>query len=61
MLFYQNMEKEIEHGTAAKLKGFVAMKTRPIHNSVKKSADRVISGAKSVVGWFRPGGKRIEK
>ena len=34
------------------------MKTRPIHNSVKKWADRAISGAKSVVEWFRTGGKK---
>ena len=50
MLFYQNMEKEIEQGTAATLEGFVAMKTRPLKNSVKKWADRAISGTKSVVG-----------
>ena len=50
MLFYQHVEKEIEQGTAVKLEGFVAIKTRPIHNSVKKWADRAISGAKSVVG-----------
>ena len=31
------------------------MKMRPIHNSIKKQADRAISGAKSVVGWFRTG------
>ena len=34
------------------------MKTRPIHNSVKKWADRAIRGAKSVVGWIRTGGKK---
>ena len=61
MLFHQDVEKEIEQGTAANLEGFVAIKTRPIHNSVKKWADRAISGVKSVVGWFRTGGKRIEK
>ena len=58
MLFYQDVEKEIEQGTAGKLEGFVAMKTRQIHNSVKKWADRAISGTKSVVGWFRIGGKK---
>ena len=58
MLFYQDMEKEIEQRTAVKLEGFVAMKMRPIYNSVKKWADRAISGAKSVVGWFRTGGKK---
>ena len=57
MLFYQDVEKEIEQETTAKLEGFVAMKTRPIHNSVKKCADKAISGAKSVVGWFRTGEK----
>ena len=34
------------------------METRPIYNSVKKQADRAISGAKSVVEWFRTGGKK---
>ena len=57
MLFYQEVEKEIEQGTAETLDGFVAMKTRPIYNSVKKWVDRTISGAKSVIGWFRTGGK----
>ena len=52
------MENEIEKGTAATLEKFVVMKTRPIHNSVKQWADRAISGAKSVVGWFRTGGKK---
>ena len=45
----------------AKLEGFVAMKTKPIHNSVKKWADIAISGAKSVIGWFRTGGKENRK
>ena len=52
------MEKEIEKGTAATLEGFVAMKTRPIHNSDKKWVDRTISGTKSVIRWFRTGGKK---
>ena len=51
ILFYQNVEK-IEQGIAAKLEGFIVMKTKPIHNGVEKWADRAISGAKSVVGWF---------
>ena len=50
MLLFQDVEKETEKGTAVTLEGFVAMKTRPIHNSVKKWADREISGAKSVAG-----------
>ena len=47
ILFYQDVGKETEEGTAAK--------TRPIHNSEKKWADRAISGAKLVVGWFGTG------
>ena len=43
-LFYEDVEKEIEKGIAAKLEGFVAMKTRPIHNSVKQWADRAVIG-----------------
>ena len=38
-LFYEDVEKEIEKGTAATLEGFVAMKTRPIHNSVNFSSN----------------------
>ena len=37
-LFYQDVEKEIKNATAAKLEGFIAMKTRPITNSVSKWA-----------------------
>ena len=58
MLFYQDVEKEIEQETAAKLERFVAIKMRPIHNSVKKWADSAINGSKSVVGWFRTGGNK---
>ena len=35
-LFYQDVEEEIGHATAAKLEGFIAMKIRPITNSVRK-------------------------
>ena len=41
-----------------KLKGFIAMETRPIHNSVTKLAEWAKSGAKSIVGWIRTGGKK---
>ena len=58
MIFCQDMKKEIEKGTAALLERYVAMEMRPIHNSVKKLEDRAISGAKSVVGWIRSGGKK---
>ena len=61
-LFYADMEKEIEKETAATLEGFVAMKTKPIHNSVKQWADnRAVIGVKSVIGWFRTGGKKIRE
>ena len=55
---YTDVEKEIEKATAATLEGFVAMKTKPIHNSVKQRADRAVIGVKSVIGWFRTGGKK---
>ena len=41
-----------------KLEGFITMKTRPIHNSVKKWAERAKSGVKLIVGWIRTGGKK---
>ena len=34
------------------------MKTKPIHNSVKQWTDRAVIGVKSVIGWFRTGGKK---
>ena len=37
-LFYLDVEEEINHVTVAKLEGSIAMKTRPIHNSVSKWA-----------------------
>ena len=60
-LFYADMEKEIEKATAATLEGFVAMKKKLIHNSVKQWADRAVLGVKSLIGWFRTGERRIEK
>ena len=40
-LFYPDVEKEIEHATAAKLEGFIATKIRPIHhNNVSKWANQ---------------------
>ena len=35
-IFYPDVEEEIEQTTAAKLEGFIAMKTKPIHNNVSK-------------------------
>ena len=40
-----------------KLEGFIAMKTRPINNSVTKWAKGAKNGAKSIVGWIRTGRK----
>ena len=34
------------------------MKTKPIHNSVKQWADIAVIGVKSVIGWFKTGGKK---
>ena len=48
-LFYQDVGKEIKHATAAKLEGFIVMKTRPIHNSVSKRAEQAKSKVKSIV------------
>ena len=55
ILFYQDVEKEIEKRKTATLEGFVAIKSRPVHNSVKEWADRAISGDELIVGWFRTG------
>ena len=43
-----------------KLKGFIAIKTRSIHNSVKKWSERTKSGVKLIVGCVsvRTGGKK---
>ena len=49
-LFYRDVEGEIEHATAAKLEGFIVMKTRPIHNSISKWADQATSKVKSIIG-----------
>ena len=56
-LFYADVEKQIETSTAATLEGFVAMKTKSIHNSVKQWADTAKLGVKSLIGWIRTGGK----
>ena len=42
-LFYPDVKEEIEQATTAKLEGFIAMKTRPIHNSVGKWAKQAKS------------------
>ena len=56
-LFYADVEKQIETSTAAALEGFVAMKTKSIHNSVKQWADTAKLGVKSIIGWIRTGGQ----
>ena len=40
---------EIEHATVNKLKEFIAMKTRPIQNSVSKWVKQAKSKVKSIV------------
>ena len=55
---YTDVEKQIEISTAATLEGYVAMKTKSIHNSVKQWADTAKLGVKSIIGWFRTGGKK---
>ena len=60
-LFYQNIEEEIEHATAAKLEIFIAMKTRPITNSVSKRAERATWKIKSIVEWIKTGRKNNRK
>ena len=56
-LFYPDVEEEIEHATTVKLEGFIAIKTRPIHNSVSKWADQATSKVKSIVEYIKTGGK----
>ena len=56
-LFYSDVEKQIEISTAATLEGFVAMKTKSIHNSVQKWADTANRGVRSIIGWIRTGGQ----
>mmetsp|Transcript_3892 Transcript_3892/g.4016 ORF Transcript_3892/g.4016 Transcript_3892/m.4016 type:complete len:162 (+) Transcript_3892:2-487(+) len=67
-LFYSDVEAEIENATSAKLEAFIAMKTRLIHNSIRKWVKRSTSEVKSIVEWIRIRGKnnkeaieRIEK
>ena len=38
ILFYPDVKEAIENVTAATLEGFIAMKTRPINNSIRKWA-----------------------
>ena len=56
-LFYPDEEEEIEYTTAAKLEGFIVMKTRPIYHSVRKWAERATSNVKSIVEWIKTGGR----
>ena len=61
ILFYSDVEEEIEHATAAKLEEFIAMKTRPIHNSVGEWAKQSTDKVKSIVDWIRTGGNNNGK
>ena len=55
-LLYADVQKQIKKSTVTTLKGFVAMETKPIHNSVKQRANRVVIVVKSIIGWIRTGG-----
>ena len=52
-LFYQDVEETIELVSAAKLEGFIAMKTGPINNSVREWAKRSTGRVKLIVDWIR--------
>ena len=47
------MEEEIEHEMADKLEGSIAMKARPINNSVSKWAEGATSKVKSIIEWIK--------
>ena len=51
------MEEGIKHATAAKLEGFIAIKIRPINNSVNKWTQRGTNKVKSITEWIKTGGK----
>ena len=55
-LFYSDVE-EIKHTAAAKVEGFIAMKTRTIQNNVSKWADRATHIVKSIIEWINTGRK----
>ena len=50
---YPDLENEIEYATAAKLDRFIAMKTRPIHNSISKLAIQATNKVKGIVEWIK--------
>ena len=56
-LFYQDVEEKIENATAAKLEGFIAMKTKPITNSANKWAEQAACKVKAMVEWMKTRGK----
>ena len=49
---------EIEQAMGIKLEGFIAMKTRLMHNRVNKWAEQVMSKVESIVEWIKTGGKQ---
>ena len=48
ILFYQDVEETIELASAKSLEGFIAMKNRPINNSVQKWAKWSTGRVKSI-------------
>ena len=55
-LFYPDVEEEIKHALAAKLEGFIAIKNRPIYNSVSKWANQATSEVKLIIELTQTGG-----
>ena len=56
VLFYSDVGNEIENATSTKSEGFIAMKNRPIHNSVSKWANRAKNTVKTIIEWIKTGG-----
>ena len=60
--FYSDVEEAIKQAIAATLlERFSAIKTRPIHNSVRKWAERSTDKVKLIVDWIKTGGRTISK
>ena len=49
ILFFSDVEELIKHATATTLEVFIAVKTKPIYNSVRKWAKRSTGKVKSIV------------
>ena len=54
-LFHLDVEEGIKYAAATKLKGFVAMKTRPINNNRSKWSNQATSKNKPIIEWIKQG------